>query len=156
MLEPCLASKRDCCQRWLRDTCVGSDQQPGACTERKRKVKCTRCIAGEESATTMTSPSHLFLPPLPLRFFRRFPGQLWDLPESMRTFIVYVQPSTFKPSLIPPLDSSLRIETTRPTSSRPCARIDYWMLRKKTWQKLHQKIKIFTFLKIKNLEGSPN
>lgn len=157
MLEPCPASKRDCCQRWLV-TLVSEaiNSQAPALRERERWSARTRCIAEEESATTMTSPSHLFfLPPLPPRLaFPPVPRSALKSPspprESMRTFIVYVQPPTFKPPLLS-LPSILHFASKLP--DLPQAVLAPGSITESYGEKLgvglHQKKNKFTFFKVK-------
>lgn len=73
-----------------RDTRVGSDQQSGASTKRKRKVKCTHAL---HRRRRKCNDDDVSVPPLPRPVFRRFPDQLWDL---------YLLPCVPSPCNLPP------------------------------------------------------
>lgn len=86
---PCHKFERRLPAKITRDTCVGSDQQSGACTKRKRKVKCTHALHRRRRKCNdddATSPSHLFLPP-PRPAFPQIPRSTLKSPPRARTFM---------------------------------------------------------------------
>lgn len=137
---PATNSKRDCWQRFVTLVSEAINSQALVLRERERWSARTGCIGGEESATTMTSPSHLFLPPPPRPAFPPIPQVNFVISSvsspQIHVYLHRVQPPTFKPSLIPPRSFSPSSELP----DLPQAVLVPWSITKSYGKKLRDRI----------------